>query len=63
MHSSRVLFCVQYFVPKNRKLSKDSNRSSRLGEYKGYYFWRGDFIKLKMLSFTVHKDMLEGLLN
>lgn len=44
-------------------LIKDSNRSSRLGQYKGYYFWRGDFIKLKMLSFTVHKDMLKGLLN
>ncbi len=44
-------------------LVKDSNRSSRLGRYKGYYFWSGDFVKLKMLSFTVHKDMLEGLLN
>ena len=44
-------------------LIKDSNRSSRLGEFKGYYFWSGDYIKLKMLSFTVHKDRLEGLLN
>jgi bleomycin hydrolase len=44
-------------------LIKDSNRSSRLGEFKGYYFWSGDYIKLKMLSFTVHKDMLKGLLN
>jgi bleomycin hydrolase len=44
-------------------LIKDSNRSSRLGEFKGYYFWSGDYIRLKMLSFTVHKDMLEGLLN
>ncbi len=44
-------------------LVKDSNRSSRLGEFKGYYFWSGDYIKLKMLSFTIHKDRLEGLLN
>jgi bleomycin hydrolase len=44
-------------------LIKDSNRSSRLGEFKGYYFWSGDYIRLKMLSFTVHRDMLEGLLN
>ncbi len=44
-------------------LIKDSNRSSRLGQFKGYYFWSGDYIKLKMLSFTVHKDRLEGLLN
>ena len=44
-------------------LIKDSNRSSRLGNFKGYYFWSGDYIKLKMLSFTVHKDMLKGLLN
>lgn len=39
-------------------LIKDSNRSSRLGKYKGYYFWSGDYVQLKMLSFTVHKDRL-----
>jgi bleomycin hydrolase len=43
-------------------LIKDSNRSSRLGEYKGYYFWDADYIKLKMLSYTIHKDMLDGYL-
>jgi len=42
-------------------LIKDSNRSSRLGEFKGYYFWSGDYIRLKMLVFTIHKDRLEGL--
>ncbi len=42
-------------------LIKDSNRSSRLGQYKGYYFWDGDYIKLKMLAFVVHKDRLEGI--
>lgn len=40
-------------------LIKDSNRSSRLGQFKGYYMWRADYIKLKMLSFTVHKDVLD----
>jgi len=44
-------------------LIKDSNRSSRLGQFKGYYFWSGDYIRLKMLSFTVHKDRLKDLLN
>ena len=44
-------------------LIKDSNRSSRLGKYKGYYMWREDYIKLKMLSFTVHKDVLGDLLD
>ncbi len=44
-------------------LIKDSNRSSRLGAYPGYYMWRGDYIKLKMLSFTVHKDVLGDLLD
>jgi bleomycin hydrolase len=42
-------------------LIKDSNRSSRLGQFPGYYMWSGDYIKLKMLSFTVHRDRLEGL--
>jgi bleomycin hydrolase len=43
-------------------LIKDSNRSSRLGQFKGYYFYHGDYIKLKMLSFMVHKDRLAGKL-
>jgi bleomycin hydrolase len=44
-------------------LIKDSNRSSRLGEHEGYYFWDGDYIKLKMLSFTIHEDRLGEYLN
>jgi len=44
-------------------LIKDSNRSSRLGEHKGYYFWDGDYIKLKMLSFTIHEDRLKEYIN
>lgn len=43
-------------------LVKDSNRSSRLGKHEGYYFYDGDYVRLKMLSFMVHKDRLKGLL-
>lgn len=43
-------------------LIKDSNRSSRLGTYQGYYFFTGDYIRLKMLNFMVHKDRLGSLL-
>ncbi|MBC8426416.1 peptidase C1 [bacterium] len=39
-------------------LIKDSNRSSRLGAFKGYYFFDADYIKLKMLTIVVHKDVL-----
>lgn len=43
-------------------LIKDSNRSSRHGEWKGYYFYRGDYVRLKMLTFTAHKDDLADIL-
>lgn len=43
-------------------LVKDSGRSARWGKHEGYFFFRGDYVKLKMLSFTVHKDMARGLL-
>ncbi len=43
-------------------LIKDSNRSSRLGQFKGYYMYRGDYVRLKMLSFGVHKDFVGELL-
>lgn len=43
-------------------LIKDSARSSRAGEFHGYYMFREDFIKLKMLTFMVHRDMVEDVL-
>jgi bleomycin hydrolase len=43
-------------------LIKDSNRSSRLGTFKGYYMYRDDYIRLKMLTFMVHADVVEDLL-
>jgi len=43
-------------------LIKDSNRSSRLGQNEGYYFFDSDYIKLKMLTFTTHIDMVSDYL-
>ncbi len=43
-------------------LVKDSGRSARWGKHEGYFFFRGDYVKLKMLTFTVHKDMAKALL-
>lgn len=42
-------------------LIKDSNRSSRLGSFPGYYFWRSEYPRLKMLTVLVHKDMVSHL--
>jgi len=44
-------------------LIKDSNRSSRHGKYEGYYMYRDDFVKLKMLTFMIHRDAVAGLLD
>jgi bleomycin hydrolase len=43
-------------------LIKDSNRSSRLGKYEGYYLYRDDYVKLKMLTITVYKDRVADIL-
>ncbi len=43
-------------------LIKDSGRSARWGRFEGYYFFREDFVRLKMLTFTVHKDILKEIL-
>ncbi len=43
-------------------LVKDSGRSGRWGQFEGYYFIRDDYIRLKMLTFTVHRDMIEEIL-
>jgi bleomycin hydrolase len=42
-------------------LIKDSARSSRWGKHEGYYFYREDYVRLKVLSYTVHKDMIQHL--
>ncbi len=43
-------------------LVKDSASSAQHGKFKGYYFYRGDYIKLKMLTFIVHKDAVEAMI-
>ena len=37
-------------------LVKDSWRDAWQGKHKGYFFYRGDFAKLKILAYLVHKD-------
>jgi bleomycin hydrolase len=47
-------------------LIKDSGAGSRNNDQNakefGYYFFREDFVKLKMMNFTVHKDAVKELL-
>ncbi len=43
-------------------LIKDSGHSSRKGKMKGYYRYRGDFVKLKMLTFTINKNLIKDIL-
>lgn len=43
-------------------LIKDSARSSRYGKFKGYFMFRDDYMKLKVLNFLVHRDAVQKLL-
>jgi bleomycin hydrolase len=43
-------------------LIKDSARSSRWGKFPGYYFYRDDYVRLKMLTFTAPKEAIKDLL-
>jgi bleomycin hydrolase len=43
-------------------LIKDSGSGARNGKFKGYYMYHEDFVKLKMINFTVHKDAVPQLL-
>ncbi|MCD4692959.1 MAG: C1 family peptidase [Calditrichales bacterium] len=43
-------------------LIKDSGSSAHYGEYKGYFFFRDDYVKLKILTFMVHKDAVKDIL-
>ncbi len=43
-------------------LIKDSAAGSRNVDPKGYYFYREDYVKLKMMDFMVHKDAVKDLL-
>ncbi len=44
-------------------LIKDSSSSSRMGQFPGYYFMRDDYLRLKMLTFTVHRDVMKNILD
>lgn len=52
----------KHYKGKDWFLIKDSGRSARKGKQHGYYFFREDFIKLKMLTYTIHKDLLKDIL-
>jgi bleomycin hydrolase len=43
-------------------LVKDSGSGSRRGDLKGYFFFRDDYIRLKMLTFMVHKDAIREII-
>jgi bleomycin hydrolase len=43
-------------------LIKDSGSGAQLGKFPGYYFFDGDYVRLKMLGAMVHRDRLKGLL-
>jgi bleomycin hydrolase len=43
-------------------LIKDSGSGANNGPFKGYSFYRDDFVKLKMLTFLVHRDAVKDLL-
>ncbi len=42
-------------------LVKDSWRSAWLGKHKGYYFFHGDYIKLKVLAYMAHRDAIPSI--
>lgn len=43
-------------------LIKDSGAGSRNNSHPGYYFYSEDYVKLKLLDITVHKDIIKDLL-
>ncbi len=52
------------YLEKNGKdwyLIKDSGSGSRNVADKGYYYYSEDFVKLKMLGYTVHKDIFRKI--
>ena len=43
-------------------LIKDSGSGARNGNFPGYYFYHEDYIKLKMMTFTIHKDAVNKII-
>ena len=44
-------------------LVKDSWRTAWLGNHKGYYFFHGDYIKLKALAYIIHNDAIPEIIS
>ena len=44
-------------------LIKDSGSGSRNGKFQGYYFYHEDYVKLKMMTFTIHKNAVKEIIN
>ena len=42
-------------------LIKDSSRAARSGKFHGYLFYRADYIKLKMLMYMVHRNIVADI--
>jgi bleomycin hydrolase len=42
-------------------LIKDSGSGSRNNAHAGYYFYHDDYVKLKILSYTVHRDAVKAV--
>ncbi len=64
------MHCVGWYKAKDGKmwyLIKDSSSGSRNHDDNdamfGYYFFRDDYVKLKMMDFCVHKDVLKKYIN
>jgi len=43
-------------------LIKDSGSGSFNGNNKGYYFYHEDYVKLKMLTYTIHKEFVRDII-
>lgn len=50
------------FAGKDWYLIKDSGSGSRNWSVPGYYMYREDYVKLKMMTMTVHKDIVPDIL-
>ncbi|MCK4817828.1 peptidase C1, partial [bacterium] len=46
----------------NWYLIKDSASMAQWGKYSGYLFYREDYIKLKMLTYIVHKNAVKAII-
>jgi len=52
---------LKWFDGRDWFLVKDSGRSGRWGKFKGYFFFRDDYMRLKMLTLIVHRDVLDDI--